>query len=105
MRPGPTYLSCRCRSMRASRSGEKPEEVTRLIWFMAGSGDLPPFVLAFRRVASVTMRSRRRHMDTNGDTVSTETRGRTLVVTIERPQARNAVDGPTARLLYDAFKA
>src|SRR5882757_8641623 len=38
-------------------------------------------------------------------TVSTETRGRTLVVTIERPQARNAVDGPTAQQLYDAFKA
>jgi len=39
------------------------------------------------------------------DTVSTETHGRTLVVTIERPGARNAVDGPTARRLYDAFKA
>jgi enoyl-CoA hydratase len=38
-------------------------------------------------------------------TVSTETRGRTLIVTIERPAARNAVDGPTARQLYDAFKA
>ncbi len=38
-------------------------------------------------------------------TVSTETRGRALIVTIERPQARNAVDGPTARQLYDAFKA
>ena len=37
-------------------------------------------------------------------TVSTEIHGRTLVVTIERPQARNAVDGPTARLLYDVFK-
>jgi len=39
------------------------------------------------------------------ETVSTETRGRTLIVTIERPQARNAVDGPTAQQLYDAFKA
>jgi enoyl-CoA hydratase len=39
------------------------------------------------------------------DTVSTETRGRARIVTIERPAARNAVDGPTARLLYDAFKA
>ena len=38
-------------------------------------------------------------------TVSTEVRGRTAIVTIERPQARNAVDGPTARQLYDAFKA
>ena len=39
------------------------------------------------------------------DTVSTEIRGRAVIVTIERPQARNAVDGPTARRLYDAFKA
>ena len=38
-------------------------------------------------------------------TVSTEARDRTLIVTIERPQARNAVDGPTAQQLYDAFKA
>ena len=38
-------------------------------------------------------------------TVSTEVRGRTAIVTIERPQARNAVDGPTAQQLYDAFKA
>ena len=38
-------------------------------------------------------------------TVSTEVRGRTLIVTIERPAARNAVDGPTAQALYDAFKA
>jgi enoyl-CoA hydratase len=38
-------------------------------------------------------------------TVSTETRGRTRIVTIERPAARNAVDGPTARLLYETFKA
>jgi enoyl-CoA hydratase len=38
-------------------------------------------------------------------TVSTETRGRTRIVTIERPAARNAVDGPTAQQLYDAFKA
>ncbi|HEX5379191.1 MAG TPA: crotonase/enoyl-CoA hydratase family protein [Phenylobacterium sp.] len=38
-------------------------------------------------------------------TVSVETRGRTAIITIERPQARNAVDGPTAERLYDAFKA
>ncbi|HEY2357454.1 MAG TPA: crotonase/enoyl-CoA hydratase family protein [Phenylobacterium sp.] len=37
-------------------------------------------------------------------TVSTEVRGRTLIVTIERPASRNAVDGPTAQQLYDAFK-
>src|SRR6478609_6307219 len=38
-------------------------------------------------------------------TVSVEIQGRTAIVTIERPQARNAVDGPTAQALYDAFKA
>ena len=38
-------------------------------------------------------------------TISVETHGRTAVITIERPGARNAVDGPTAQALYDAFKA
>jgi enoyl-CoA hydratase len=38
------------------------------------------------------------------DTVSYETRDRVAVVTIERPERRNAVDGNTARRLYDAFK-
>ena len=38
-------------------------------------------------------------------TISVEIRGRTAIVTIERPEARNAVDGPTAQALYDAFKA
>lgn len=38
-------------------------------------------------------------------TVSVEHRDRIAIVTIERPQARNAVDGPTAQALYDAFKA
>lgn len=38
-------------------------------------------------------------------TVSTDRRGPVLVVTIERPERRNAVDGPTARALYDAFRA
>ena len=38
-------------------------------------------------------------------TVSTERDGRLAVVTIERPERRNAVDGPTAQALYDAFKA
>jgi enoyl-CoA hydratase len=37
--------------------------------------------------------------------VSLERRGRILVVTIDRPEARNAVDGPTATALYDAFVA
>ena len=38
-------------------------------------------------------------------TVSTERRDRALIVTIERPERRNAVDAATARQLYDAFKA
>src|SRR5512138_2112663 len=38
-------------------------------------------------------------------TISVERDGRTAIVTIERPERRNAVDGPTARELYDAFKA
>ena len=37
-------------------------------------------------------------------TVSYETDGRTAIVTIERPERRNAVDGETARALYAAFK-
>ncbi|MDO8913422.1 MAG: crotonase/enoyl-CoA hydratase family protein [Phenylobacterium sp.] len=37
-------------------------------------------------------------------TVSVETIGRIAVVTIERPDARNAVDAPTAQQLYEAFK-
>ena len=38
-------------------------------------------------------------------TVSFERDGRIAIVTIERPERRNAVDGATARQLYDAFKA
>jgi enoyl-CoA hydratase len=37
--------------------------------------------------------------------VLTERRERTLVVTINRPEVRNAVDGPTAAALLDAFEA
>jgi enoyl-CoA hydratase len=37
--------------------------------------------------------------------VRTEVVGRTFVVTIDRPAVRNAVDGPTARLLHEAFAA
>ena len=37
--------------------------------------------------------------------VSAERDGRIAIVTIERPERRNAVDGATARELYDAFKA
>jgi len=38
-------------------------------------------------------------------TVSVEHDGRIAIVTIERPERRNAVNGETARALYDAFKA
>lgn len=37
-------------------------------------------------------------------TVRTETIGSTFVVTIDRPEVRNAVDGPTATALADAFR-
>lgn len=36
--------------------------------------------------------------------IKVETKGRTRIVTISRPGARNAVDPETARLLYDAFR-
>ena len=38
-------------------------------------------------------------------TVSVERRERVAIVTIERPERRNAVDAATAQALYDAFKA
>jgi enoyl-CoA hydratase len=38
-------------------------------------------------------------------TVLTERRGRSCVVTINRPEVRNAVDGETAALLHDAVEA
>ncbi|HJV60665.1 MAG TPA: crotonase/enoyl-CoA hydratase family protein [Albitalea sp.] len=38
-------------------------------------------------------------------TVLAERRSRILVVTIDRPERRNAVDGPTAAALADAFRA
>jgi len=37
-------------------------------------------------------------------TVLTETQGDVFVVTINRPEVRNAVDGPTAQALIDAFR-
>lgn len=40
-----------------------------------------------------------------GETVSTSVRDRVAVVTIERPQHRNAVDQPTAQALLLAFKS
>lgn len=39
------------------------------------------------------------------DTVTTEQRDNVLVVTINRPEVRNAVDGPTAEALAAAFRA
>ena len=42
---------------------------------------------------------------TTASTVSSERDGRIAIITIERPERRNAVDGATARQLYDAFKA
>ena len=36
-------------------------------------------------------------------TVRVEDRGAVRIVTIDRPEVRNAVDGPTAQLLHDAF--
>jgi enoyl-CoA hydratase len=38
------------------------------------------------------------------NTVLTETRGDVLIVTINRPEVRNAVDGATARALAEAFR-
>ena len=38
-------------------------------------------------------------------TVQTETDGAVRIVTIDRPEVRNAVDGPTAKALADAFRA
>jgi enoyl-CoA hydratase len=37
--------------------------------------------------------------------IRTETDGDILIVTIDRPPARNAVDRPTADALYETFKA
>src|SRR6478672_11412741 len=39
------------------------------------------------------------------DTVQTERRGPVTIVTIDRPEVRNAVDGPTAAALAAAFRA
>ena len=41
----------------------------------------------------------------NVNTVKTEQSGPVLVVTIDRPPVRNAVDGPTAAALVQAFRA
>jgi len=44
-------------------------------------------------------------MSQNTQTIRTETDGTIFIVTIDRPHARNAVDGATAAALYDAFRA
>ncbi len=41
----------------------------------------------------------------NVSTIKTERSGPVLVVTIDRPRVRNAVDGPTASALVQAFRA
>lgn len=43
-------------------------------------------------------------MPANGDGVRYERRGVAAVVTIDRPERRNAIDGPTAEQLYDAYR-
>src|SRR5262249_61355005 len=43
------------------------------------------------------------HMS-NGSTVRCERDGAVTIVTIDRPEVRNAVDGPTAAALADAFR-
>src|SRR5438034_8754200 len=43
--------------------------------------------------------------DSSVNTVKTERSGPVLVVTIDRPRVRNAVDGPTATALVQAFRA
>lgn len=41
--------------------------------------------------------------DSQNSTVDVRTDGPVRTITINRPECRNAVDGPTAKLLYDAF--
>ena len=43
--------------------------------------------------------------DACGETVSLERRGPVAILTLERPERRNAVDGPTARALHAAVRA
>src|SRR5260370_8196654 len=42
---------------------------------------------------------------TDADTVLVERDGPVTIVSINRPHCRNAVDGATARKLFDAFRA
>src|SRR3989442_9180399 len=44
-------------------------------------------------------------LNTRMSNVNTEHAGAVLIVTIDRPQVRNAVDGPTAAELVQAFRA
>ncbi len=44
-------------------------------------------------------------MNISNDCVMTRTADTVFVVTINRPEVRNAIDGPTARALVDAFRA
>lgn len=47
---------------------------------------------------------RARHHGLTLTTIRTERRGTVTIVTIDRPEVRNAVDGPTAQALADAFQ-
>ena len=44
-------------------------------------------------------------MNISNDRVITRTVDTVFIVTINRPEVRNAIDGPTARALVDAFRA
>lgn len=44
-------------------------------------------------------------MTAGPETVRSERRGSVVVITIDRPEVRNAVDAPTAAALFDAFTA
>ena len=46
-----------------------------------------------------------KHDDRSAATVRVEHDGPVTIVSIDRPEARNAVDGPTSVLLADAFRA
>ncbi len=50
-------------------------------------------------------RGQQKSMTPSTPTVVTERRGEITVIMINRPAVRNAVDGPTARLLAQAFRA
>src|SRR5437879_13202474 len=60
----------------------------------------PRFAISF---ALLVIRGRRERSMTEANTVLVERDGPVTIVSINRPHCRNAVDGATARKLYDAF--